>query len=215
MKFKNKKEKAAYILDEMEKLFDDGAKSEIVEWDTEFQFLICVIVSPQVTDKMINKVMPELWKYYPDAASLAKADIKHVESIIRPLNYYRNKSKYIVESSRMIAKEFKGEIPKTEEDLMKLPGVGKKVANVFMNDMYEANNGIGVDTHIMRVSQRLGLSNEKTPEKIALDLQKLYPQDIWYKVNSLFVLYGRYYCKANIKPENSKCVFDFCSYCHK
>lgn len=213
MKFKNKKEKALYILEEMAKLFPEGIKSEIVEWETPFQFLICVIVSPQTTDVSINKVMPKLWEHYPDAQSLANADIEHVQELIGSLNYYRNKSKYIVQSSSILVEKYGGKVPKDEKSLLELPGVGKKVANVYLNDMFELNNGIGVDTHILRISNRLGLTKETTPDKVALDLQALYEQALWHRVNSLFVLYGRYYCKANIKPENSKCVFEFCGHC--
>lgn len=215
MNIKQKRERAVEILTKMEEIFPPGAKSELTEWETPFQFLICVIVSPQTTDKLINKVVPGLWEHYPDVESLANADISHVEELIHSLNFYRNKSKYIVGTSKMILEEFEGEIPKTEKDLIKFPGVGKKVANVFLNDMYEANIGIGVDTHIMRISHRLGLTEQTNPDKVAGDLQGLFDQDDWSKVNSLFVLYGRYYCKARVKPEDSECVFDFCSHCRK
>lgn len=209
------KEKARVVLEEMEKLFPE-AKSELVNWENEFQFLISVILSAQTTDAQVNKVTIELFKKYPDPQSLAKAPIDDVAIILRSVNYRNSKAKYIVNASKMIVEDFAGKPPLTVDELIKLPGVGTKSANVFLNDMYESNLGIGADTHIMRVSRRLGFTNNKTPEKIALDLQKLYPRADWHRVNTLFVLYGRYYCKARVKPEHSPCIFKergWCSWC--
>lgn len=199
------------ILSKMEAIFPD-AKSELTNWETPFQFLVCIVLSAQTTDRGVNTVTSKLFKKYPTPNLLSKANIGDVEGIIKSVNYFRTKAKRIVDLSRMIVEDFKGEIPDTVSELIKLPGVGEKTANVFLNDLYRRNEGIGVDTHVMRVAQRLGLTKHKDPEKVAIDLQKFFPRDDWWRVNTLFVLYGRYICKANMK--STKCVFrDICSYC--
>lgn len=195
----------------MESIFPN-AKSELTNWETPFQFLVCIVLSAQTTDRGVNTVTSKLFKEYPTPNLLSKANIGDVEKIIKSVNYFRTKAKRIVDLSRMIVEDFKGEIPDTVSELIKLPGVGEKTANVFLNDLYRRNEGIGVDTHVMRVAQRLGLTKHKDPEKVAVDLQKFFPRDDWWRVNTLFVLYGRYICKANMK--STKCVFrDICSYC--
>lgn len=212
LSLKARKERAKYVLKEMDKLFPE-AKSELENWETPFQFLICILLSAQTTDAMVNNVTGELFEKYPDAATMSKADPEDVLPIIRRVNYNRNKSKFVVGTAKIVAEKYGGEPPKTIDELIELPGIGVKTANVFLNDLYKANTGIGVDTHVLRVSNRLGLSDGNTPEKVAADLQKIYPQEDWHRVNSLFVLYGRYICKARVKPEKSECVFEFCEWC--
>lgn len=208
-----KKQKAYYILMKMQELFPD-ARSELENWETPFQFLICIILSAQTTDAQVNKVTRELFQRFPDPKALGSADLEGVMKIIGSVNYYRNKAKNIVATARSIDEGSAGKVPKTIEELIKLPGVGLKTANVFLNDLYAANQGIGADTHVMRVATRLGLTDQKTPELIARDLEKLYKKEDWHLVNTHFVLYGRYVCKARVSPENSECVFkDICSHC--
>jgi len=209
------KQKAMYILTEMEKLFPDG-ESELKNWETPFQFLICILLSAQTTDKLVNTVTKELFKKYPTAKEMAKAKVEDVENFVSSVNYYRNKSKYMVKTANILMDEYDGNPPTTVKELVKLAGIGEKTANVFLNDLYQMNSGIGVDTHVLRVSNRLGLSNSQTTKGVAKDLQEAYPQDVWYRVNTAFVLYGRYVCKARVKPEESECVFkEYCSWCGK
>lgn len=199
------------ILLKMESLFPKF-KTELTNWSTPFQLLICIILSAQTTDKKVNQVTEELFKKYPTPSKLSEANIDDVRNTIRGINYFNTKAKNIIETSKILTEKFKGKVPKSVDELIKLKGVGRKTANVFLNELYHKNDGIGVDTHVMRVAQRLGLTQNKTPEKIAKDLERIYPRKDWYKVNSLFVLYGRYYCKARMKK--SKCVFkDICKYC--
>ena len=121
-----------------------------------------------------------------------------------------------MKTANILVDEYNGEPPKSLKELTKLAGIGEKTANVFLNDLYQMNSGIGVDTHVLRVSNRLGLSNSQTPEGVAKGLQELYPKDDWHRVNTAFVLYGRYICTARVKPEKSECVFkEFCSWCGK
>ena len=189
-----KKEKAKKLLEDIEKMFPDG-DTELENWDTPFQFLICVMLSAQTMDKQVNKVTRKLFDKYPDAKSLSKADINDVKKIIGSINYFNTKSKHIIETARILDKEYKGDPPKDVKKLQELPGVGYKTANVFLNQIYQANQGIGVDTHVRRIAREFGLTKENDPDKIAKDLEKLYPKKDWYKINRLFVLYGRYKMK--------------------
>lgn len=184
----------------MEVMFPD-ADTELENWNTPFQFLICVILSAQTMDKQVNKVTKELFNKYPDAKFLSKADINNIKKIIGSINYFNTKSKHIIETAKILDKEYKGDPPKDVKKLQELPGVGYKTANVFLNQIYKANQGIGVDTHVRRIAREFGLTKESDPDKIAKDLEKLYPKKDWYKINKLFVLYGRY---ANNGRNSSK-----------
>lgn len=186
-----KKEIAKKLLKDLEKMFPD-AGTELENWETPFQFLICVILSAQTTDKQVNKVTGKLFDKYPNAKSLSKADVEDVKPLVNSINYYKTKAKHIIQTADILHKVYDGKPPKDVNKLQELPGVGHKTANVFLNEIYQANQGIGVDTHVRKVSQKFGLTKEEDPEKIAKDLEKLYPKEDWYKINRLFVLYGRY-----------------------
>lgn len=199
------------ILSKMEDLFPN-AQSELVNWNTPFQFLICIMLSAQATDKQVNKITSILFKKYKTPEDFSKLDVSKIEKYISSINFYRNKAKYIKEISIQVLSEYNGEVPTDISKLVGLRGVGYKTANVFLNDLYKANQGIAVDVHVARVSQRLGLTKEKAPIKIAKDLERIYKREDWWKVNRYFVLYGRYICKAKMKKSN--CVFkDICKYC--
>jgi endonuclease-3 len=212
--FKSIKQRAYYILEQVEKLYPN-AVTELANWETPFQFLICIMLSAQTTDKQVNKVTSALFSNYPDSQSMSNAKLTDVEQIVKSINYFRTKAKHIVEASKMIVNVFKNEIPLEEKELVKLPGVGKKTANVFLNDLYQMNQGIAVDVHVARVAQRLELTNKKKPIDISIDLEKCYNIDDWYKINSEFVLFGRYVCKAK-KPLCSECpLCEICKFCKK
>ncbi len=197
------KERAAFVFKEIEKLYPNP-KTELVNWNTEFQFLVCIMLSAQTTDVQVNKVTVKLFVHYPEIENFASADVKNLEKMLASINYYKTKSKHLIEMSKLLIKDFDGKVPKIEKDLLKLPGIGKKTANVFLNELYHANQGIAVDTHVARVSQRLDLTKSKDPFKISLDLEKIYFKKDWYKINSIFVLFGRYLCKAQ-KPLCQEC----------
>jgi endonuclease-3 len=190
----NKKEKAMKVLREIEEIFPD-AGTELENWKTPFQFLICVLLSAQTMDKQVNKVTGKLFAKYPDAKALSKADIEDVKKIVGSVNYYKTKSRHIIQTAKILEEKYKGKPPKDVNKLQNLPGVGYKTANVFLNEIYEANQGIGVDTHVRKVAQKYGLTDKDDPDKIAKDLEDLYPREVWYKINRLFVLYGRYKMK--------------------
>lgn len=195
----------------METLFPN-ATTELANWKTPFQFLVCIILSAQTTDKQVNKITGDLFKKFPNSKTFSQSEVSDIEEMIKSVNFFRNKAKHIHQMSRRIEEAYGGVVPDTEKDLVSLPGVGKKTANVFLNDLYKKNEGVAVDTHVARVAQRMGLTKNTNPDKIAKDLEDLYPKEIWYKVNSTFVLYGRYVCKARMTK--SECILkEYCSYC--
>ena len=200
----NKKELAMKLLLKVEELFPD-ASTELKNWKTPYQFLLCIALSAQTTDKQVNKVTGRLFEKYPDAKSLSRANLEDIQDTLGGINYYKTKSERIIEISKILLEEYGGEPPRDLKKLQKLPGVGYKTANVFLNDLYKENQGIAVDTHVMRVARLYGLTKESDPTKIAHDLEKLYPKDHWYRVNSTFVLYGRYVLKAR-NPDWKKVV---------
>ncbi len=209
----NKKQKAYYILSKIEEIYPD-ALTELMNWETDFQFLVCIMLSAQTTDIQVNNVTKGIFKLYPDASALADLDPEQMMDLIRSINFYRTKAKHIVQTAKIIRDEYNGVVPTKLKKLTELPGVGYKTANVFLNDFYKANQGVAVDTHVARVSQRLGLTENTDPNKISKDLEKLYNKKDWYKINQLFVMYGRYICKARVDPKKSECVFkEFCSHC--
>ena len=195
-----KKELAIKLLSEVEKLFPE-ATTELANWKNDFQFLVAVILSAQTTDIQVNKVTLELFRKYPDATKLSKAKMEDLEYTLGGINYFRTKSKNIKKMAEILVEQYGGEPPKALRKLVKLPGVGYKTANVFLNDLYKLNQGIAVDTHVARVARTYGLTKNVNPTKIAHDLEKLYPKRDWYKVNALFVLYGRHILKAKKRIE--------------
>jgi len=200
----DKRELAQKLLKEIEKIYPD-AKTELANWNTPFQFLICIVLSAQTTDKQVNKVTEKLFKKYPTAKDLGDAKLKDIENILKSINYFRTKSKHIKELSKILEKDFNGIPPKDVEKLIILPGVGYKTANVFLNDLYHLNQGVAVDTHVARVARAYGLTKKRDADKIAKDLEKIFKKEDWYKVNSSFVLYGRYILKAK-NPDMDRVV---------
>ena len=208
----NKREE--FILSELKKLYPNP-KTELKNWKSEFQFLVCIMLSAQTTDIQVNKVTDKLFEKYPDVSSFASAEVDDVKNLLKSLNFYKNKSKHIIEMSKILIRDFNSKVPSSSEELIKLPGVGKKTANVFLNELFQANEGIAVDTHVARVAQRLELSGNPEPYKISLDLEKLYLKKDWYLINSTFVLFGRYICKAKGPlcldcPLNNVCKIGMC-----
>ncbi|MCI0673799.1 MAG: endonuclease III [Myxococcaceae bacterium] len=169
-----------------------------------WQLLVAVILSAQSTDKMVNKVMPELLKRWPTAAALGAATQAEVEEVVRPTGFFRNKAKAIRETSRILAERFGGQVPRTMEEMLELPGVARKTANVVLGAAYGVASGIPVDVHAARVSQRLGLTKEKQPEKIEQTLCALFPQEEWIRTGHRLVLHGRHVCTARA-PRCEEC----------
>lgn len=169
-----------------------------------FQLLVATILSAQCTDVRVNIVTPELFRHYPTLDKMAVADIEHLKELVRTTGFYNNKSKNILGAAQMIVAEFGGVVPDNMQDLLKLPGVARKTANVVLSEWYGKNEGFVVDTHVKRLSNLLGLTNESNPVKIEKDLVKLFPQEEWGYMSLALIQYGRDFCTAR-KHEQSQC----------
>jgi len=200
------------IYNKIVKLYPDG-ETELANWKTDWQFLFSVVLSAQTTDKQVNKVTAKLFQKYGSLEELSSAKEEDVQKIISGVNYNKSKSQYIVCASKLLIQNHGGKVPLNVDELIKLPGVGLKSANVFLSVFGdEGVGGIAVDTHVMRISHRLSLSDKAEPEKIAEDLEKIYDKKLWRSINGHFVLFGRYFCKAR-NPRCSECpFFDICRY---
>ena len=175
-----------------------------LNYEDDFQLLIAIILSAQCTDKRVNIITPALFKKYPTPSDLAQADVDEVKSYLNTCSFFNNKAKNIIKMSMSVEEDFAGNIPADAKKLIKLAGVGQKTANVFMIERHGANL-MAVDTHVFRVSHRLGLSDAKTVEKTEIELVKKLKDDL-HIFHQAMVLFGRYTCKA-IKPECDKCLF--------
>jgi endonuclease III len=169
-----------------------------------FQLLVATILSAQCTDERVNMVTPGLFARYPDAFAMAEADPAKLEKLIYSTGFYRNKAKSILGASRQIVENYNGIVPQTMPELLKLPGVARKTASVVLGNAYGINEGIAVDTHVTRLSGRLGLSTNTTPEKIEQDLMKLTPREEWTNVSHRIIWHGRLVCEAR-KPKCHAC----------
>lgn len=169
------------------------------------QLLVSVILSAQCTDKRVNLVTERIFRKYKTANDFANANLRTFESEIRSTGFYRNKARNIIAAAKMIQKEFKGRVPKTMEDLLKLPGVARKTANVVLGNAYGIVEGIVVDTHCKRVSYRLGLTSSTAPERSERELMRTIPKKDWFSYGCLAIAHGRAVCKAPV-PLCSKCV---------
>ena len=170
-----------------------------------FQLLIATILSAQCTDAQVNRVTPILFSRFPDAGKLSSANLRDLERIVKSTGFYHMKAERIKKVSQMITKQFGGEVPSTLDELIKLPGVGRKTANIVLSAGFDKIEGIAVDTHVKRLSQRIGLSAEKTPEKIEKDLMKITTPNLWPSLSLLLIFHGRAICHAR-RPESEKCV---------
>jgi endonuclease III len=172
------------------------------EWKSPWQTLIAIILSARTRDEKTIKIAKELFNKYPNAKDLANANIDDVKRIIRPINYYNNKSRHIIHCSKIIIEEYHGVVPHDENELLKLSGVGRKTMNVFLSEM--GKDTIGVDTHVAYISQRFGWTKNSNPEKIERDLKDLFPKRYWRNLNSTLVRFG----KSNISKKSQNNLID-------
>ena len=156
-----------------------------------WELLVATILSAQCTDERVNKVTPELFAKYPTVEDVNNMDIESLKKIIRSTGFYNNKAKNIKGAAKVVVEKYAGKIPDNMEALLTLPGVARKTANVVLSVWFHKNEGVVVDTHVKRLSQRYGLTKEKTPEKIEKDLMKLYPQEEWERISTLLIHHGR------------------------
>jgi endonuclease-3 len=174
------------------------------------EMLIATILSAQATDVKVNEVTKDLFKKYKTVHDYAEADRTELENDIRSTGFYRNKAKYLQEASKLIIEKFDGKVPDTMEELISLPGVARKTANIVLANAFGKIEGIAVDTHVKRLSQRLGLTNNKNPDKIERDLMEIIPKKDWFQFTYMLIDHGRKICSAK-KPAHDKCVVqDLC-----
>ncbi|MCP4166114.1 MAG: endonuclease III [Chloroflexi bacterium] len=178
--------------------------------DNAYELLVATVLSAQCTDERVNKVTPQLFSRYPDARTMAEADRSDIEAAIRSTGFYRNKAKHIQEASQIIAYDYAGEVPADMDQLTQLPGVARKTANVVLGVAYDIADGVVVDTHVKRLSNRLGLTENSNPNKIEVDLMALVPREDWIDISHLLIFHGRRVCNAR-RPDCPNCVLnDIC-----
>lgn len=205
-----KKENIDEFVKILEKTYPDATCS--LDFKTPFQMVVAVSLSPQCTDERVNKVTPTLFARCKTIQDFADIDIKELENIIRSCGFYKNKAKNIKLCAKQVLENFDGVVPDNIKDLQTLAGVGRKSANVIMLEAFNNPQGIAVDTHVKRISNLIGLSNESDPLKIEQDLLKIFPKKYWGDMNHLLVWHGRNTCIAR-HPQCDKCsVKKFCKY---
>ncbi|MBI3934975.1 MAG: endonuclease III [Acidobacteria bacterium] len=205
---KNDPQRVVELLKRLEKAYPDAKCA--LKHTNPFQLLVATILSAQCTDERVNMVTPGLFKKYPTPQDFAALRPEVLEAEIRSTGFYRNKTKSILGASQKIVKEFGGKVPQTMEELLTMPGVARKTANVVLGTAFNVASGVVVDTHVHRIAQRLDLTKEKTPEKIEQDLMKLIPQDEWIDFAHEMIFHGRRCCTAR-KPNCPACpVEDLC-----
>lgn len=187
-------EKVKEVIKRLSKIYPHPKTA--LEFSNPLELLIATILSAQATDKVVNLVTPALFKKYKTAQNFANAPVEEIDNEIKRVNFHNNKAKSIKAASQMIVEKFGGKVPKNMEDLDSLPGVARKTANVVLGNAYGISEGIVVDTHVMRLSQKMGLTNQKDPVKIEQDLMKIVPKDKWIDFSHLLINFGREYCPA-------------------
>lgn len=190
-----KRKRAAIVNDELKSLYRAGLKTPL-EYTTPIDLLVAVVLSAQNTDNGVNKVTQSLFKKYRTAKDYAEAELDELQRDLSSINYYRTKAGHIQLSMKIIAKDFGGKIPDSMEGLLKLPGVGRKTANVVLGHLYGVVEGIAVDTHVIRLARKFGLADGKDAARIERELMDLIPQDEWWDFSYMLKAYGREYSPA-------------------
>jgi endonuclease-3 len=196
------------IITRLRELYPD-AHCELT-YETPHQLLVATILSAQCTDERVNKVTPDLFALYPDVTDFAGADRAELEEAIRSTGFFRQKAKYIQESSQAILHQYNGEVPDTMDELLTLNGVARKTANVVLGEIFDVSDGITVDTHVKRLAKRLGLTNNTDPAKVEKDLMAIIPRESWIEISHLLIFHGRRVCFAR-NPDCANCSLnDLC-----
>ncbi len=191
---KAKRERAAEACRRMEQRYPEAQCA--LTFRDPWSLVVAVLLSAQTTDVAVNKVTPVLFGRWPTPADLAQAPVEEVEEVLHPLGFYRSKARHVIDAAQMVTAEFGGVVPHTMEELTQLPGVGRKTANIVLNDAFGIVEGIAVDTHVFRIMTRLGLTKAATPLEAEQDILKIIPREHWKAANHEFVLFGREVCDA-------------------
>lgn len=204
------KEVAIKIINILKDTYPDAKCS--LDFTTPFEMLIAVILSAQCTDERVNKTTPAIFNKYSTPEDFDKMPLETLEELIHPCGFYKNKARNIKLTAKKIINEFNSEVPDNMEDLLSLPGVGRKTANVVMLEAFNKPQGIAVDTHAKRISNRIGFSSEESPEKIEQDLLKLFPYEYWKDVNHILIYHGRAICTARSPKCDSCPIKAYCKF---
>lgn len=188
------KKRAMDVYNQLEKIFPTAGM--MLNFSNHWELVVAVSLSAQCTDKKVNEVTAQLFKKYPTLEDYLRADAREFEQDIFQTGFYRQKAKNVLAAARILHDRFGGIVPNTMEDLMTLPGVGRKTANVVLGNAFGIAEGIAVDTHVRRIARVLGLTKHTDPKKIEQDLMRLFPQHQWFRLTYLFIEYGRAFCKA-------------------
>ena len=202
----NKKNEIIELIEILKSTYPDATCS--LDFKTPFELVVAVMLSAQCTDERVNKTTPLIFSKLKTPEDFAKADISEIETLIHPCGFYKNKAKNLKACSLKLINDFNSEVPKTMEELTSLAGIGRKSANVILLEVFGIANGIAVDTHAKRISNRIGLSKETLPEKIEQDLLKIIPKEYLKDINHLFVYHGRAICTAR-NPKCSTCPINY------
>ena len=202
-----KKQQVQEVLDRLDTVY--GVTKQGFLHREPWQLLLAIMLSAQSTDKQVEEALPALWERFPSVDMMAEADIEEIEEKIRTIGLYKNKAKNMKKCCQQLLEQHDGEVPKTMEQLVELAGVGRKTANLFLSDAYDIP-GITVDTHVMRISKRLGWAKGKNPEEVEYELQKVLPVEHWIRINFQLIYHGRAICTAR-KAHCEKCMLaDLC-----
>ena len=202
------KEKIAEVLKRLNKEYPDPKTA--LNFSGPFQLLSATILSAQTTDVLVNKVTDKLFKKYRSIKDFAEAPLEELQQDVSSVNFYKTKAKNIQASAKIILESFHGKVPKTMDELVTLPGVARKTANIVLSNAYGIDEGIAVDTHVRRLTNLLGLTKNEDPVKIEQDLMAITPKEDWGNISHLLIFHGRKICQAK-KPKHNECVlYDIC-----
>jgi len=198
----DKRTRVMKIIELLEKEYPKAKTA--LHYTSPLEILVATMLSAQCTDKRVNIVTKSLFKKYRTAEDYANTDLAELEEAVRSTGFYRNKAKNIKRSGRMLVEKFNSQVPRTMSELLELPGVARKTANIVLSNAYGIIEGIAVDTHVRRLSKRLGLTENKNPNKIEADLMLIVPKSHWKRINNLLIFHGRNVCMAR-KPKCNIC----------
>lgn len=199
------KARALKIIELLEKEHADAKIA--LHYDNPLELLVATILSAQCTDERVNMVTKTLFKKYTKAEDYAKADLNELEQDIKPTGFYRNKAKNLKKCCQLLVEKYNSQVPRTMEELLELPGVARKTANIVLSNAYGVIAGVAVDTHVRRLAQRLGLTENSDQDKIEKDLMDIVPKDNWMRITDLLIFHGRRVCMAK-KPNCAGCVLN-------
>ncbi|MFB6282920.1 MAG: endonuclease III [Halobacteria archaeon] len=200
-----REERASETVERLKKEYPEADTT--LDYGNPFELLVSTILSAQCTDERVNKVTPDLFDRYPTPQDMAEADMDELKDLIRSTGFYNSKAGYLKNGASIIVDEYDGELPLKMSEMTELPGVGRKTANVVLSNAFQIDEGIAVDTHVSRLSQRLELTDAETPEAIESDLMEMLPEEDWRIVSHLLIFHGREVCNAR-NPECGECTLE-------